>query len=495
MPRKISPYATTRRTLLQGLVLGAGSVGVFGASRARAALLPAGKTSVSADVVVIGTGMAGLAAALEAAQAGAKVVVIEKKSSTEGGGNSRLAGGLFAVPRDDSDTAKAEYIEDFTEKCRHRGNSDIFRMMSAHSRDGIAWLTQQGVEFRPQADQPPYRLASITASPSIYMGMPKLLSTLLTQLAKREATVLYDTKAKQLIMDDGGAVAGVRAVGPQGVVDYRARAVIVAAGGYAGNPQILAEYADPNADAMLVRGITWATGDGLMMAQAAGAGLRNMGGLTSLHIAAVNPRETAAGNPWAGLPYGISINMKGERFVDESKGYVSNGKATLEQPGQRVSVVIDSEIAKLKGPASSLSTFRNLGLELQEADTLAALAAKIGVPAERFEATVGAFNAAVADGKAATAVPAKATLAYRVEKPPFYAFSPLVPGITLTFGGIMIDTKAQVLEADGRVIAGLYAAGEGAGHPFFDDYIGGGSLSNCLVMGRIAGIQAARRRT
>ncbi len=81
-------------------------------------------------------------------------------------------------------------------------------------------------------------------------------------------------------------------------------------------------------------------------------------------------------------------------------------------------------------------------------------------------------------------------LAHKIETPKFYAFKSLVPGITLTFGGIMINEKAQVLEPDGRAIAGLYAAGEGAGHVYFDDYIGGGSLANCLVMGRIAGRQA-----
>jgi succinate dehydrogenase/fumarate reductase flavoprotein subunit len=92
------------------------------------------------------------------------------------------------------------------------------------------------------------------------------------------------------------------------------------------------------------------------------------------------------------------------------------------------------------------------------------------------------------------AKPPKTDFAYKIAAPKFYAFYPLVPGITLTFGGIKINDKAQVQEADGQVIAGLYAAGECAGGLYYDDYIGGGSLVNCLVMGRVAGKQAAAEK-
>ncbi|MDP1667849.1 FAD-binding protein [Phaeovulum sp.] len=138
-----------------------------------------------------------------------------------------------------------------------------------------------------------------------------------------------------------------------------------------------------------------------------------------------------------------------------------------------------------------MQTFARLGRPVHQADSLEELAAMIGVSAEAFVQTVSDFNAAVTEGATPGAPPPKATLATRIETPPFYAFSPLMPGITLTFGGIMINERAQAQEADGRVIPGLFAAGEGAGAAFFHDYIGGGSLTNCLVMGRIAGRNAA----
>jgi hypothetical protein len=109
------------------------------------------------------------------------------------------------------------------------------------------------------------------------------------------------------------------------------------------------------------------------------------------------------------------------------------------------------------------------------------------VPVKPFLETLRTFNAAVKNETAAGARPPKRRLAYKIAKPTFYAFHRLVPGVTLTFGGLMIDERARVLEADGRVIPGLFAAGEGAGQAFFDDYIGGSALTNCLVIGRIAG--------
>jgi succinate dehydrogenase/fumarate reductase flavoprotein subunit len=135
--------------------------------------------------------------------------------------------------------------------------------------------------------------------------------------------------------------------------------------------------------------------------------------------------------------------------------------------------------------------FGGLGIPIVQADSLADLAAKIGAPAAALEKTLADFNAGVADGKAPSAQPPKNAFAFKVQAPKFYAFYPLSPGITLTFGGIKINEKAQAQQADGSVIPGLYAAGEGAGGIYYDDYIGGASLANCLVMGRIAGQQAA----
>jgi succinate dehydrogenase/fumarate reductase flavoprotein subunit len=321
--------------------------------------------------------------------------------------------------------------------------------------------------------------------------MPKGLETLRANLARKGGKIVYDTKAKQLIMNEYGAVVGIRAEDAAGLKDYLADAVIIATGGYGGNREMLETFVDPNADEMMVRGVKTATGDGLNMAREAGAMWVNMGGMSSVHVAAVSPKNTAAGNPFMAIAYTLGINKEGKRYVDESLGYVANGKASMKQPGQTVAMIFDEEIKKQPGVAASVKQFEGLGIDLVAADTIWELAAKIGVPAAALEKTIADFNAAVIGEKALGAQPPKNAFAYKIEKAKFYAFYPLSPGITLTFGGIRINEKAQAQEADGKVIPGLYAAGECAGGLYYEDYIGGASLANCLVMGRIAGQQAA----
>lgn len=495
MAKRSKLQGVNRRSLLTGIGLGAGAAGLSALEPARAELLPQGKRTEKHDVIVIGMGMAGTAAALQAKLDRADVVVLDKMSELDTGGNSRLAGGLFITPREDSAQAKQDYYDGLLKQTQGRGNKNVFRLMTDHSAEGVAWLKEQGVQFNPMAPEPPFPVGSYTVSPGLFRGMPIALPALRRRFTTLGGKIVYQAKARQLIMDNDGRVVGVRAVGGDGVVDYLANAVVVTAGGYAANKFILEEFVDPNADVMMVRGAKWATGDGLLMAREAGAGVSGMAGVASLHVAAVSPKEPAAGQPANGVPYFLGINRDGKRYIDESKGYVANGKAALKQPGQTVALIFDSEIAKIQeGPAIAIAAFKNVNLPIIEADTLEELATKIQVPPAQLVATVKAFNDAVKDGKALTADPPKATLAYKVQTPKFYAFYPLVPGITLTFGGLMINDNAQVLEPDGRVIAGLYAAGENAGAVYYDDYIGGGSLTNCLVMGRIAGAQAAKAK-
>ncbi len=484
----------SRRNLLLGLGAGIGAAGLSSLNSVRAASLPKGKSSETHDVIVIGMGMAGSAAALQAKLDGADVIVLDKVRESRVAGNSRVAGGMLITPLEDSSQARQDYFDALMQKTQGRGNSSIFHLLADHSAEGIAWLKEQGVQMNPMIPQPPYLVGGHTVAPELYHGMPNALAALRKKFTGLGGKIAFETKAKQLILDDRGKVVGVRATGPAGIIDYLANAVVITTGGYAANKFILEEFVDPNADVMMVRGSKWATGDGLLMAQEVGAGVSGMAGVASLHISAVSPSEPAAGNPFPGVPYFLGINRDGKRYVDESKGYVAHGKAALKQPGQKVALIFDSEIAKQQGAQLSIATFNHINVPIVEADTLEELATKIEVPPAQLTATVKAFNDTVKDGKALEADPPKATLAFKVETGKFYAFYPLVPGITLSFGGLMIDGRAQVLEADSAPIGGLYAAGETAGAVYWDDYIGGGSLTNCLVMGRIAGSSAAKDR-
>ena len=216
-----------------------------------------------------------------------------------------------------------------------------------------------------------------------------------------------------------------------------------------------------------------------------------MVGLSTTSIVTVDPREPSGANPEKALRHCIAINRDGKRYVDESKGLLINGRAALSQPGQVVALVFDEGIKADHETQMSLAVFKTRNLPVLEADTIEGLADQIKVPAAQLRATIADFNGAVKDGRAVDATPPKGALAAKVETPKFYAFYPLVPAITQTFGAIATDTSARVLEPDGRVIPGLYTAGNCAGPLYYDNYWPGGMQIACLVMGRIAGHQAA----
>jgi succinate dehydrogenase/fumarate reductase flavoprotein subunit len=291
-------------------------------------------------------------------------------------------------------------------------------------------------------------------------------------------------------MSPTGRVAGVKAIDRAGVKDFMADTVIIASGGFPANKEMIVQWVDPHADTMILRGRPWITGDGLQMAAEAGAVLVSMGSITSVHVAAVSPKNPAAGNPFMLVPSAIGINKEGKRYVDESKGYVANGKAAMNQTGRTIALVFDEEIKNGPAGGAAYGLFKALGVPAIEADTVPELASKIGVPPAALQATIDEFNGAVQDGKALGITPPKERDA-KVMKPKFYALYPLVPALTMTFGGLKVNTKTQVQEADGRVIPGLYAAGESVGGIFYNAYIGGGSLARCVVLGRIAGKNAA----
>lgn len=317
----------SRRTLLAGLGAGGGVLTLTAHSSAEAAILLEPDRKADCDVAVIGSGAAGCAAASEAAGAGARVVMLEKAQARWMGGNSFLAGGGFSMPLARTAQARDDHVEDYTNFCLGRGNATIFRQMAESIEEDLAWLEGHGISFEALAPWPPSRVRMAIASPGFFAGMPAFFRRMRARLEEMGCDLVFETKARQLLMDTEGAVRGV--------------------------------------------------------------------------------------------------------------------------------------------------------------------AALTGLPAETMQQTIATYNAAVSDGTAAGAEPPKAQLASRIKTPPFYASSPLVPGITLTFGGVMIDTAARALEADGRVIEGLFAAGECAGATFFHDYIGGGALTQALVTGRIAGRGAA----
>lgn len=480
----------SRRTILSAAALG----GLITALPARAWRTGKAKKETNTDVLVVGSGLSGIVSAVSALENGADVLLIDKADRRLRGGNSRVCLGSFLMPESDGEEARRAFVEDVAKKSLGGGRTDLYAVLGDNIRTDIAWLEAMGAGFEKWMRSDPWRLGVRIASPGQYRGMPKLLETLHGIFEKNGGKARYRTKAKALLLDDRGAVCGCRVLTKEGLEDIFAKAVILGTGGYSANRSML-EAAHPGGAGLLVRGNPWITGDGISLATEIGAATRGMAGVESLHLPVVYRGPNGNGSPTRAMPYALGVNLEGRRFVDESIGYASFGKGVLQQPSQTAALVWSAETQEREPRINmSVELFKKAGGGYFEAKNVEELAAKLGISASALRQTVVDFNAAVReDGSALDAVPPKRALAAKIDPDrPMRAFFPLTPSITMVYGGLVIDKHARILEADGTAIPNLYAAGETV-NLYFHDYHGGGILSQCVVFGRIAGREAARR--
>jgi tricarballylate dehydrogenase len=320
--------------------------------------------------------------------------------------------------------------------------------------------------------------------------------------------IAYQARAMSLVADDDG-VKGVRVKHRGRTIEVRAGAVVLAAGGFQANAEWRTKYLGPGWELAKVRGTRFNTGDGIRMALEVGA--MPTGNWSGCHSVGWDRHATEFGNLVVGdnyqkhsYPFGIMLNANGERFVDEgaevfSYTYARYGRVVLAQPGQFAWQVFDR-----KAQPYLRDEYRYKGMTKVRADTLEELVRKLDdVDPVRALATIRAFNAAarsdrpfdpnVKDGRCTTglAIP-KSNWANPIDEPPFEAYG-VTCGITFTFGGLKINREAEVIDTDGLVIPGLYAAGEIVGGLYYFGYPSGSGLMSGAVFGRVAGLAAGAR--
>ncbi len=289
------------------------------------------------DVVVVGGGIAGLSAALSAKGAGANVVLVEKAPAAERGGNTRFADAQMRFPHAADEFGPRDYsademFDDLMRISSGRANADLVRTLCEQAAGAIEWLTDLGVEW--EAGYPH------TAG---YRRMPKaggqgLVDLLYHRLEGLGVPASYETAAADLILDESGGVVGVRCRGPEGVVDLMAGGgVILACGGFQANVEMRVRYLGRFADSLILRGSRFNTGEGLVMALAAGAAPAGQWG--DYHSAVLDARSppiecgvTALYN----YQMGIFVNGEGQRFIDEGEDfrdhtYVKFSKRIIEE--------------------------------------------------------------------------------------------------------------------------------------------------------------------
>jgi urocanate reductase len=453
----------------------------------------------TADVIIIGGGGAGLAAAVSAHENGATVIIVEKMSRL--GGNTILSGGaLNAV---DPVRQTAQGIEDSVEKHYtqtyeggdKQGNPVLIQTLVENAYAGVQWLEELGMKFNDQVFTVLGGMWPRAHKPSTPLGTG-FISTYQAYIDSNEGIeVLLDTEALELIFEDG-RVVGVKAETLKNDVILNANnGVILATGGFSANEEMLKKYNEtwPSLEGIKTTNHPGATGDGLVMAEEVGASLI---GLSNIQLLPMGDPVTGSlsGNIEQGVENRIFVNKEGNRFVDEGARRDVMTKALMEQTDSWLWVILD---AKNYPTEDKKNNFNESIAELIEqgrafkGNTLEELAEAIGVDPVNLVKAVEEFNAAVDSGKADAF--GRTLFDTKIDTPPYYAGA-RVPTVHHTMGGVEINEFTQVLDTNGEVILGLYAAGEVTGGIHGSNRLGGNALADILVFGRIAGESAALKR-
>ncbi len=482
------------------------------------------KQKAQYDVLVVGCGIAGLSAAVAAQERGARVCVLERAPEAERGGNTRHTTATIRMKStaevtddfEDHFAANAggyldpSLIADVTQdskswslalKTLSFADPNVVSTLAQESPPTISWLEGFGIRFIP-LEVPYLTSAQPRIAPS--GGGLAMIEALAKRFDAKGGTTLFSTAAQALLQDDDGVVIGVRATGPGNrPIQLRAGAVILACGGFEGNAEMLTSYMGPRA--LYLRGMSvgcnYNKGEGIRMALDIGAA--PCGDFGSYHAAPTDPRSKLAGASLGIYPYGILVNKDGLRFTDEGPGpadltYESVTREIYKQPQSIAWTILDAKMADVPIPSVTIKTEQ----PAIEANSIAELARKLDIPADRLESTVAEYNAACKgtakwdprrlDGLATIGlVPRKSNWARPIDVAPFKAY-PIINSIVLTFGGLKTDVAARVLNQQGDPIPGLYAAGETQGI-YYKAYAGATSVLKGAVFGRLAGYDAASR--
>ncbi len=437
------------------------------------------------DVIVVGSGGAGLSAANAAAAAGAKVAVFEKMGVI-GGNTLRATGGInaagtkrqIAVGISDSpelfykDTMKGGY---------DKNDPALVRVLAERSASSVEWLESMGGDL---SDVGRLAGASVNRAHRPQGGGkvgPEIVKTLAGAAQKESRIVTFtDARVTALSMDKRGAVSGVAVA--MGGREYKvaAKAVVLATGGFGANNEMAASYI-PGLKGFATTNQPGATGDGIKLAEAVGAALVDMKEIQTHPTYAPGKEmitEAVRGNG------AILVNKSGRRFCNELSTRDVVSAAILAQEGKSAYLVFDDSVRK---SLKAIEDYVKMGIVL-EASSPAELAGKIGATPEALTATINRYNGFV-DAKT-DADFARADLPRALAVGPYYAIE-VTPAIHHTMGGVKIDTATRVISAKGEPIPGLFAAGEVTGGVHGGNRLGGNALADIVTFGRIAGTNAA----
>jgi tricarballylate dehydrogenase len=452
------------------------------------------------DVLVIGGGSAALCAAIAARANGASVRLVEKAPVALRGGNTRHARNFRLMHDQPTWYVPDTYREDafFNDLLRvTRGATDerLARLLIQGSATTAEWLIGNGVRLQDPASGPmPYsrRTAFVLG------GGKAMVNSLYQTAAKLGIAISYDSEMIALDFGNDGECRAQIAHGG-GIKQIVARTAVICSGGHQANLDWLRESFGAAADGFMVRGTPYVTGSPLRLLLDSGA--KSTGDPSKCHMVAVDARgprfDGGIVTRITAIPHGIVIDRNCRRFHDEGEDarkthFAQWGARIVDCPGQIAYLILDAA-----GLARALPT----ALPPIKADTIGALAAKLGLDPAALENTTREFNAAIAsrrdmspaESRTTGLSPPKSRGATPIAVAPFAAY-PMRPGVTFTHFGVVVDDHMRVITNDDRPLSNVFAAGMiMAANVLGEGYLAGLGITLCAVFGRLAGEEAARQ--
>jgi len=452
------------------------------------------------DVLVIGGGNAGLAAALSAREKGAKVLILESAPKDFRAGNSRHTRDLRCM-HDAPTTVMAgaytedEFYKDILSVTEGKTDEKLARMVIRASTECTDWMTSYGVRFQKALGG----TLQLGRTNAFFLGGGKNMMNAYYASAERLGVhVVYNAEVVDLTVTDG-EFRSVSVLIDGKPVEVCAKAVVAASGGFESNLEWLKEAWGPMADNFLIRGTPY--NKGKVLKRLLELGVESISDAKEGHMVTIDARSPKFDGGIVTrldcVSLGIVMNTKGERFYDEGedfwpKRYAIWGRLVAGQPDQIGYCFIDSK---------AMGKFMPSVFPPSQANTIEELAKMVGLPVDQAVATIKAYNDAVQPGtfnhdilddcKTSGLKPAKTHWALKIDQPPFYAYG-LRPGLTFTYLGLMVNERAMVLMKGGQRSKNIFAAGEiMAGNILGKGYAAGIGVTIGTVFGRIAGREAA----
>ncbi|MBL7815190.1 MAG: FAD-dependent tricarballylate dehydrogenase TcuA [Saprospiraceae bacterium] len=489
------------------------------------------------DVIVVGSGNAALCAGISALEHGARVLIVEKATFEEMGGNSRYTAGamrfaydsnedLLPLLKDPNDERiaitdfgsypKEKFLADLKHFNEGEPITELQQFLVDESLPALQWLATHHIKFAPIYS----RQSFMKDGKYIFWGGLTLEAEgegnglVMDELKRFQdlgGTILYDCAATEIVTDKG-KIVGLTCHYQGQDAFFETPSVILGCGGFEANKELRIRYLGDKWGDAKVRGTRHNLGHGLTMATQLGAALNGYFG--GCHATPMDRYMPEYGN--LNIPhierkhyrkisylFGVMLNANGERFVDEGADfrnytYAQFGKAVLEQPLSIAWQIFDAKVWHLL-----YGEYKTSDASFVEANTLEELVAQLtDVNPQQALETLRNYNAAVRqdkpfdptikDGRCTEGLTLnKTNWANVLDTPPFRAY-PVTGGITFTYGGLKVNQRGEVLNTEGVPIAGLFACGEMVGGVFFHGYPGGSGLTSGTIFGRYAGQSAAQ---